>query len=329
MGTSPAPPPVGNLSMADVVRAAYRTMLGRDAESEAVVAAGAAGCRTVEDVFQRFLASDEFREIHERRELFALVQRGLHASRAAIETDVRPERLAALFERVRAQWQTLGEQEPYWSVLTSDRFKMSSIDKHRDEFEGSGRHAMQILEHAVERAGVPMPENGACLELGCGVGRVTRFLAGRFKTVIGVDVSKGNLEICKRYMNESGLDNVEIRLLASPSDLAAMPAFDFLYSVIVFQHNPPPVMKYMLDTLLAKLRPGGIAYFQVPTHTLGYEFSVDRFLASEPAVLDMHALPMPEVLSSLDRAGLVPREVLMDTWTGLYGSHTFLALKRK
>jgi hypothetical protein len=43
--------------------------------------------------------------------------------------------------------------------------------------------------------------------------------------------------------------------------LAQIGGFDFFYSVIVLQHNPPPVIVHMLKTVFAQLNPGGIGYF--------------------------------------------------------------------
>lgn len=327
MQAPPPDPSSDRLTKQEIVRAGYRVLLGREPESDAVVDAAAAGCVTAEDILRHFRDSAEFHDIHERRELFALVQRGLVSKGPAVEVQTTPEQLAALFERVCGQWSRLGDSEPYWSVLTSDRFKMSSIADHRAEFELSGRHAVEVFERAMKRCGLGADPGADCLELGCGVGRITRYLAPRFRHVTGVDVSAGNLRLCAEYMAACGLANVDTRLLSAPADLAALPDFDVLYSVIVLQHNPPPVIKHMLDALLGKIRPGGIAYVQVPTHTLDYAFSVERYLATAPDVLDMHLLPMPEVLASLAAAGFSVREVLMDTWTGLYGSHTFLAVK--
>ena len=86
-----------------------------------------------------------------------------------------------------------------------------------------------------------------------------------------------------------------------------------------------------------RIRPGGGAYFQIPTHTPGYKFQIEEYLNNPlPGdgtddlhnLMEMHALPMHVVFETLDRRGMVPVEVLMDAWTSLLGSHTFFAMKR-
>jgi trans-aconitate methyltransferase len=106
-----------------------------------------------------------------------------------------------------------------------------------------------------------------------------------------------------------------------------IPRYDVLFSTIVFQHNPPPVQRFLLDRLLGKLNPGGAFFFQIPTHTPRYGFVADDYLASPMGVMELHNLPMPDVFKILAHHRLTPLEVLMDIWTGLYGSHTFFGVK--
>lgn len=314
------------MSDPELVRAAYKVLLGREPDGDAVVAELAAALPSPEDVLRHFVDERQKNGTAALDAMREQILAGLLARRASVDVEVSGADLERLFERVRTQWTTLGATEPYWSVLTNERYRMANIEQHRHEFETSGRHSLGVLDLAVERAQVVVPR-GTCLELGCGVGRVTRYLAERFETVIGVDVSQGNLDVCRDHLARVGVANVDLRLLASPRDIEELPSFDALFTVIVLQHNPPPVIKYMLDVLLAKIRAGGIAFFQVPTGTPGYSFSLAAYLADKPAPLDMHALPMPDVLGAIARAGLALREVVLDNSTGMYGSHTFLALK--
>jgi SAM-dependent methyltransferase len=113
--------------------------------------------------------------------------------------------------------------------------------------------------------------------------------------VIGLDISAGNLEICRAYLQQTGKSNAEARLIHSLMDFEELPACDVFFSLIVLQHNPPPIIKYILDKCLAAVRPGGIAYFQVPTSPVGYSFKVDHYLASNAPEMEMHALPMHQV----------------------------------
>ncbi len=311
--------------MKELVRAAYEAFFSREPESDEVVIAKAGAFESQQDVLRHFLSSAEFQVA--RPEFYTTIRRGQASGLRTVEARATEDaQLEALFERVRQQWLTLGVTEPYWSVLTNERYRLKQFELHRKEFEDSGQHSAQMLELAAARCRAALP-GGVCLELGCGVGRVTRYLADKFDKVIAVDISEGNLAICEKYLAQHGKKNIDLRLLRRPTDIENLPDFDMFYSVIVLQHNPPPVIRYFLSKLLAKVHSGGAAYFQVPTHTPNYEFSIASYLQDRIEVLDMHVLPMPDVFACIDGAGMKTREVLIDASTGMYGSHSFYAVK--
>lgn len=307
----------------EFIRSCYLAFLSREPESDAELDRKAQGLATVEDAMKDFIASKEFRA--SVPEFFYQLWKGIASPPLPVQVKTSPPELQAMFDRTRKQWTKLGDEEPYWSVLTDDRFRRNNVEANMAAFDDSGRSSAALLDRASARVGTKL--QGTCLEFGCGVGRVTRYLAERFEKVIGVDISEGNLEICRKRMADAKVTNVELRLLTTPAEVATLPDFDFFYSIIVLQHNPPPVMQFMLTNLLGKVKAGGGAYFQVPTHSPGYAFNVADFLKTPVTELDMHVLPMPDVFASIHDNGMRPVEVLMDDSTGMYGSHTFYAVK--
>jgi hypothetical protein len=129
-------------------------------------------------------------------------------------------------------------------------------------------------------------------------------------------------------LERDGIDNVEVVHILSPEHVGSLPHFDFLFSTIVFQHNPPPVQFYLLDVLLKKVSGIGGFLFQIPTHTPGYEFNAEKYLATDLEEMEIHSLPMADIFRLLAKHRLQPLEVLMDGWTGVYGSHSFFGVKR-
>ncbi len=311
---------------ADMVKACYRVLLKREPENESVVRQKT-GLPTLEALLSDFMNSPEYKaKIGDP--IRAIIDTIYDDVNRYIDYDVRPEQLAACFARVRREWTLLGENEPYWSVSTHDAFKQKQLDaKAVDAFFASGRATVSHLKHFLARNGRQLPK-GHCLEFGCGTGRVTRYLAELFELVTGVDISPGNLKLAGEHMRNAGLANVSFKLLESPEQLASMPAYDFLFSTIVLQHNPPPLQNFILDKLFARLRPGGCAFVQIPTNTPGYNFRIDDYLNSSSPGLEMHDLPMHVVFARLDQHNMVPIEVLADNWTGMFGSHTFFAIKK-
>jgi cyclopropane fatty-acyl-phospholipid synthase-like methyltransferase/glycosyltransferase involved in cell wall biosynthesis len=101
------------------------------------------------------------------------------------------------------------------------------------------------------------------LEIGCGIGRMTRHLAGVFGEVHAVDVS--GAMIAKAREKLADLPNVHL-LETSGSDLAPFDDgfFDFAYSFIVFQHIPDKdvIVSYFRE-VHRTLKPGCLFKFQV------------------------------------------------------------------
>jgi SAM-dependent methyltransferase len=103
------------------------------------------------------------------------------------------------------------------------------------------------------------------IDIGCGVGRLTRVLARRARWVVGVDVSAEMLARAAEL--NPGLDNVEWlhgdgRGLPGVADGSA----DACVSHVVFQHIPDPAITLGYVREMGRvLHPGGWAAFQVST----------------------------------------------------------------
>ena len=101
--------------------------------------------------------------------------------------------------------------------------------------------------------------------------------------MIAVDVSEAHLDIARRELTARGVSNVEFRLLGRQDELAMLDSADFFYSVIVLQHNPPPIIVEILQQTLRWLSHGGTAFFQVPTYGFNYELELRPVPRGGPA----------------------------------------------
>lgn len=305
----------------------YREHLGRDVESEAVLLDHLEGHKSVESLRQAILESPEYRSNNLGRGLWNYLAGTLGRAAPRLEVDASPDELHILFQRIVRQWSLLGETDAHWSVLTNDKYRALAFPANAEEFYLSGRHTASLIDVFAQRNGVDL-DRSHILELGCGTGRITTTLVESFEKVTAVDISMGHLELCRRAVAETGRSNAEFLHLLSPGDAVRLPECSFFFSVIVLQHNPPPLAHYLLDQALAKVSPGGAALFQIPTHFPDYQFCISEYLQSPmPPAFEMHCLPMDRVFRLLQKHGFTPLEVIMDTWTGLPGSHTFFAVK--
>ena len=143
-------------------------------------------------------------------------------------------------------------------------FVDSTLDYRRpdlDRFWASGPEALDLILRMV---GAPPIQGGdRVVEIGCGIGRLTRPLAARAGSVRAIDVSAAMLDRARSHNPD--LANVEWihgegDRLTGIGDASA----DVVFSHVVFQHVPDPAitLAYVRD-MGRVLRPGGWAAFQV------------------------------------------------------------------
>ena len=157
-----------------------------------------------------------------------------------------------------SDWERFGELDPYWAVLTDEKFRAGKIspDSRREFFQSGEAH----LEWVTEMVRVTVDPDFAparAVDVGCGVGRVLVPLARRCRDTVGVDVASSMLREAKKNLADAG---VSAELVPGDDDLTRVTGtFDFVHSYIVFQHVPPSRGEKICAALLAKLRPAGVA----------------------------------------------------------------------
>jgi SAM-dependent methyltransferase len=121
----------------------------------------------------------------------------------------------------------------------------------------------RVVDQILQRLGVGLAADDEVLEIGCGLGRLTRVLAERARRVWAFDISSEMLRQ-GRELNEH-LNNVEWvhsdgTTLQPVGDGAASACFSF----VVFQHVPDPAITLGYVREMGRvLRPGGWTAFQV------------------------------------------------------------------
>jgi len=241
--------------------------------------------------------------------------------RVKVDVRVSPVHLETMVARVEQNFRHLGETEPHWSVLTADRFRAENIMANEDAFLTSGKEPVQEFEATLARCGLILDGCRRCLELGCGTGRTTIWLAERVHELVAADISAPHLRLAAQTVARFERRNVSFFHVRSITSILEIGAFDVFFSLITLQHNPPPVIRLLLRTALRALCPGGIAYFQVPTYRLGYTFDAVQYLASKPTIgmPEMHVLPQPELLRLVEITGCRLLEMREDGAAG--GNH--------
>lgn len=309
------PPRAGKAAIAPTpedVRACYRMFLGREPENDDVLERHLAQVASAGDLVNRFLHSDEYRARSGPRSEARLPA---DAPCLSIETTASAAQLAAMLERTGLYWEQVGREAPHWSVLTQDRFRPDAIGKNLDTFYATGRNDAQLVEGVLTRHGIAPEALPRAVEFGCGVGRVTLALARLFDRVTGCDISAAHLALAAAQAEARIVDNVAWHRSTPAAPMPPGQGWDFWFSRIVLQHNPPPVAAHLLRLAFAGLRPGGVAMVQMATHRVGYAFSVSDYLAAaaDPPAMEVHILPQAAIFALVREAGLEVLEVREDT----------------
>jgi SAM-dependent methyltransferase len=207
-------------------------------------------------------------------------------------------------------WEDLAAADPIWAVL-GKRCELA-------QFLATGETDVEIALTTSAELGRPATR-GRVLDFGCGIGRLARPFAARFREYVGIDVAEGMVARARELHAELG--NCTFVASSAP-DLAIFRdgSFDLVYSSLVLQHLPDrDVVGAYLAEFLRVARPDGIVVFQLPA-ALGLRqrlqprrrvYRLLRGLGLGPHALrrlKLHpirllAIPEPEIRALLERHG--------------------------
>ncbi|MEI4263446.1 class I SAM-dependent methyltransferase [Roseovarius sp. D0-M9] len=261
---------------------------------------------------------------------YAIIMRHANAAPMTIDTHVDPETFKRLQNRVEDTWSRLGQEDAHWSVITDEKFRKESLSSHIDQFFSMGDGDIARLDAALNRVGTSLSNIESAMDFGCGVGRLSVPMARSTGHVLGVDISAAHLREAKANVARMGCQNIELVRASSIQDIKNLPEFELVLSLIVLQHNPPPVMLEILNALCSRVKPGGYLYVQAQTYRQGYRYCATDDLADTLDKMEMHVLPQHVFLETIQGAGLTILEVTENgaAWDLSYKSQVVLARKR-
>lgn len=150
---------------------------------------------------------------------------------------------------MRQEWDARARERARYYIATD-------VPDTEEDFFASGQADYEAFVRPFLVSQGFEPRGKTALEIGCGIGRMSRAFAKEFGEVVGVDVSPEMVERARargwanaRFVNGNGTDLAGIREQSA----------DFVFSYIVFQHIPvkEAILRYVEETGRV-LRPGGI-----------------------------------------------------------------------
>lgn len=161
-----------------------------------------------------------------------------------------------LGDRARRFWDERADEDAFFFV--DNRLDYGAPDLER--FWAGGERDLTSL---LDAAGAALSPTDRVVEIGCGVGRLTRVIARDAADVRALDVSPRMIELAREH--NPALANVEW-VVGDGTSLAgiAEASADACVSHVVFQHiaDPAVTLGYVRE-IGRVLRPGGWAAFQI------------------------------------------------------------------
>jgi ubiquinone/menaquinone biosynthesis C-methylase UbiE len=204
----------------------------------------------------------------------AALARRLHGERGASEADQPRPGYGAI-------WVPEDESEAMDQILNvSDP----------ETFEAAGRYDAERLSPSIKPA-------DTVLDLGCGIGRVTRYVAPLCREIWAVDVSETMLRFARERLAE--LSNVRF-LVGRGTSLPELEtgSIDFVYSLLTLQHVEREHAFKLLCELRRVLRDGGRAFLTFP-----------NLLSDEYLKAFLHYVDVDEVSNPARARFYTPQEV--------------------
>ncbi len=178
---------------------------------------------------------------------------------------------------MRERWDQRAQEDAFRYIETT------LWDGDVDAFFAIGENRTRwLVDPALESLTVA-PTEARALDVGCGVGRFTRAFAGRFESVVGIDVSEEMIRRANELHPPGDYPNVTFRMGDGVTISEGDKSFDFVFSYEVFQHLPSrDVIRANLREIARVLRPQGLALLHVHTAPSRRSHLVERAAHAVP-----------------------------------------------
>ncbi len=153
----------------------------------------------------------------------------------------------------------------YWPTGETDLDNVTNLVKDfYEEHPFPGYERVDTVQRLIEKAqrGIfarllddQIPSNATVLEVGCGTGQLSNFLAIRGRTVFGTDICLNSLKLGQRFRVNNALDTVRFVQMNLFRPVFAEQKFDFVLCNGVLHHTHDPFAGFCSISKL--VRPGG------------------------------------------------------------------------
>lgn len=137
----------------------------------------------------------------------------------------------------------------------------------------------------------------AVLDVGCGIGLITAWLAGRVPRVVGVDVSPRSIEVC-RQLHPHG----KFHICNLPDDPLPDGPFDLVTFIDVLEHFPRNQLTPVFERVQGVLTETAVIAANLPSRLYAQRDDIERQIIDEAVQVD-------EIVAAAAAIGMEPLTV--------------------
>jgi len=158
------------------------------------------------------------------------------------------------FRKLKQDWDDAAQTQ-YFRDYIAQGFN------EEEAFRKSGENNTQWIRNYLNHYGVDWKDK-IVVELGCGAGRMTEFIAKDVKHIQAIDISA---EMLKRLHQRLGYERkIETLCIIRDYSVISDLSVDLIISFLVFQHTPEDMVERLFQDGHRILKSKGYYFFQIP-----------------------------------------------------------------
>jgi ubiquinone/menaquinone biosynthesis C-methylase UbiE len=159
----------------------------------------------------------------------------------------------------KSKWNRLAVKNARYYVLTN---KGESITEEDFRSAGMADVDTHFIKDDLIRNILTDRANVNVLEIGCGIGRLSEFIAPKVEKLFAIDISEEMISQGRKRLNH--INNIELYSTDGVSLPLGSDSVEIVFSFIVFQHMPSKeIVRKNMEEISRVLRVGGIAKIQL------------------------------------------------------------------
>jgi trans-aconitate 2-methyltransferase len=160
-----------------------------------------------------------------------------------------------------------------------------------------------------------IPSDAQILEIGCGVGILSKHLQRLARKIVSVDISDVNVSIASAFAHSPINDFYNIDVTENQANLEKYGQFETILLADVLEHIPPPKQALLFQSLESLLAKDGLIIITVPSPQ--YQEYLKRYSPEKLQVID-------ETITLEDLLSLTTLDLLYFSYVDIWGSNQYL-----